>query len=47
MEMLIDFPGSLLFLLTYRILAVVIDGLFPQNRKPTPASAPAPRPTQG
>jgi predicted ferric reductase len=37
--------GSLLFLLTYRILAVVIDGLFPQNRKPTPASAP--RPTQG
>ena len=37
--------GSLLFLLTYRILAVVIDGLFPQNKKPTPASAP--RPTQG
>ena len=39
--------GSLLFLLTYRILAVVIDKLFPQNRKPTHAPAPAPRPTQG
>jgi hypothetical protein len=37
--------GSLLFLLMYRILAVVIDGLFPQNRKPTQVSAP--RPTQG
>ncbi|MDO8752789.1 MAG: hypothetical protein Q7J80_02755 [Anaerolineales bacterium] len=37
--------GSLLFLLTYRILAVVIDKLFPQNKKPT--QAPAPRPTQG
>jgi len=37
--------GSLLFLLLYRILAVVIDGLFPQNRKPTQVSAP--RPTQG
>lgn len=37
--------GSLLFLLTYRILAVVIDGLFPQNKKPT--QIPVPRPTQG
>jgi predicted ferric reductase len=37
--------GSLIFLLMYRILAVVIDGLFPQNRKPT--QAPTPRPTQG
>jgi predicted ferric reductase len=37
--------GSLLFLLTYRILAVVIDKLFPQNRKPTQVSAP--HPTQG
>jgi len=37
--------GSLLFLLMYRILAVLIDGLFPQNRKPTQVSAP--RPTQG
>lgn len=35
--------GSLLFLLMYRILAVVIDGLFPPTKKP----APAPRPTQG
>ena len=39
--------GSLLFLLTYRILAVVMDRLFPQNKKPTHASASAPRPTQG
>jgi predicted ferric reductase len=37
--------GSLLFLLMYRILAIVIDGLFPQNRKPAQVSAP--RPTQG
>jgi len=37
--------GSLLFLLTYRILAVVIDGAFPQNKKPV--QVPAPRPTQG
>jgi predicted ferric reductase len=37
--------GSLLFLLIYRILAVVIDRLLPQNRKSTQASAP--RPTQG
>ena len=37
--------GSLLFLLMYRILAVVIDKLFPQNKKPTPITAP--RPTQG
>jgi predicted ferric reductase len=37
--------GSLLFLLMYRILAVVIDGLFPQKRKPI--QVPAPRPTQG
>jgi predicted ferric reductase len=37
--------GSLLFLLMYRILAVVIDRLFPQNRKPAQVSAP--RPTQG
>lgn len=37
--------GSLLFLLTYRILAVVIDRLFPQNRNPT--QVPAPSPTQG
>jgi predicted ferric reductase len=39
--------GSLLFLLTYRILAVVIDGLFPQSKKTTHAPAPASRPTQG
>jgi predicted ferric reductase len=39
--------GSLLFLLIYRILAVVIDRLFPQNRKPIPASTPVSRPTQG
>ena len=37
--------GSLLFLFMYRILAVVIDKLFPQNKKPTPITAP--RPTQG
>jgi predicted ferric reductase len=37
--------GSLLFLLIYRILAVVIDKLSPQNKKPTQVSAP--RPTQG
>ncbi len=37
--------GSLLFLLTYRILAAVIDKLFPQNKKPV--SAPATHPTQG
>jgi len=37
--------GSLLFLLMYRILSVVMDGLFPQNKKP--AHPPAPRPTQG
>ena len=37
--------GSLLFLLMYRILAVVIDGLFPQNKKPIPTSTP--HPTQG
>jgi len=36
--------GSLIFLLMYRILAVIIDKLFPQNKKP---AAPAPRPTQG
>lgn len=35
--------GSLLFLLMYRILAVVIDGLFPQAKKPISAS----RPNQG
>jgi predicted ferric reductase len=35
--------GSLLFLLMYRILAIVIDGLFPQTKKPISA----PRPTQG
>lgn len=28
--------GSLLFLFMYRILAVVIDGLFPQTKKPIP-----------
>ena len=39
--------GSLLFLLTYRILAVVMDRLFPQSKKPTHAPAPASRPTQG
>ena len=33
--------GSLLFLLIYRILAIVIDGLFPQNKKPTQAPHPA------
>ena len=38
--------GSLLFLLTYRILAVVIDKLFPQNKKPAQQVS-APRPTQG
>lgn len=32
--------GSLLFLLTYRILAAVIDKLFPKNKKPTPIAAP-------
>lgn len=32
--------GSLLFLLTYRILAAVIDKLFPKNKKPTPVAAP-------
>ena len=32
--------GSLLFLLTYRILAAVIDKLFPQNKKPAPTPAP-------
>jgi predicted ferric reductase len=37
--------GSLLFLLTYRILAVVIDRAFPQSKKTT--QIPAPRPTQG
>jgi len=37
--------GSLLFLLMYRILAVVIDGLFPQTRKPVQVHTP--RPTQG
>ena len=37
--------GSLLFLLTYRILGAVIDRLFPQNRKPIPPQAA--RPTQG
>jgi uncharacterized membrane-anchored protein YitT (DUF2179 family) len=35
--------GSLLFLLMYRILSIVIDGLFPQNKKPTQT----PHPTQG
>ena len=28
--------GSLLFLFLYRIVGVMIDKLFPQNRKPTP-----------
>ncbi|MBI5951763.1 MAG: ferric reductase-like transmembrane domain-containing protein [Chloroflexi bacterium] len=37
--------GSLIFLSMYRILAIVIDGLFPQKRKPI--QSPAPRPTQG
>jgi predicted ferric reductase len=37
--------GSLLFLLMYRILAVVIDKFFPQNKKPVQVQAP--RPTQG
>jgi predicted ferric reductase len=36
--------GSLLFLLMYRILAVVIDSLFPQNKKPV--QVPASRSTQ-
>ena len=36
--------GSLLFLLMYRILAVVIDGLFPQQKKQM--SSPAAHPTQ-
>lgn len=35
--------GSLLFLFIYRILAVVIDSLFPQNKR----QIHAPRPTQG
>jgi len=35
--------GSLIFLLMYRLLAIVVDGLFPQTKKPLPA----PRPTQG
>jgi predicted ferric reductase len=34
--------GTLLFLLIYRLLAVVIDGFFPQNKKPAPISAPRP-----
>jgi predicted ferric reductase len=37
--------GSLLFLLTYRILAAGIDRLFPQNKQP--AQVAAPRPTRG
>lgn len=36
--------GSLIFLLMYRILAVVMDKLFPQTK---PTQAPAARPTQG
>jgi predicted ferric reductase len=32
--------GSLLFLLLYRLLVVVIDGFFPQNKKPTPTPGP-------
>ena len=36
--------GSLIFLLIYRILAVVMDKAFPQ---PKPTQTPAPRPTQG
>ena len=36
--------GSLILLLIYRILAVVMDKLFPQNKS---TQAPAPRPTQG
>jgi len=35
--------GSLIFLLMYRLLAIVVDGLFPQTKKPLPA----PHPTQG
>jgi predicted ferric reductase len=35
--------GSLIFLLMYRLLAIVVDGLFPQTKKPLPT----PRPTQG
>ena len=38
--------GSLIFLTIYRLIAVVIDGFFPQNKKPA-ARPPAPRPTQG
>lgn len=37
--------ASLIFLLTYRILSVVIDKNFPENRKPT--QSPAPHPTRG
>jgi predicted ferric reductase len=37
--------GTLLFLLMYRILAVVIDKISPPNKQPTQVSAP--RPTQG
>jgi len=32
--------GSLLFLLTYRVIAVIIDALFPQNKKPTATANP-------
>jgi predicted ferric reductase len=39
--------GILVFLLMYRILVVVIDKLFPQNKKPATPPAPASRPTQG
>jgi predicted ferric reductase len=36
--------GSLLFLLMYRILAVIVDKLFPQKPKPRPVPAQAARP---
>jgi len=36
--------GSLIFLTIYRLMVVIIDGLFPQNKKPAPRP-PAPRPT--
>jgi predicted ferric reductase len=39
--------GILVFLLMYRILVVVIDKLFPQNKKPATPPAPVSRPTQG
>ena len=38
--------GSLIFLLFYRVIAMLIDAFFPQTKKPAPRP-PAPKPTQG